>query len=67
MPLLRNRSTFKEITMGYFESNGWRQDYNNLLKSLLLISKKLEDLTNEVRVLRETSSVDPHKENKSTD
>lgn len=53
--------------MGYFESNGWRQDYNNLLKSLLLISKKLEDLTNEVRVLRETSSVDPHKENKSTD
>lgn len=37
-----------ENNMGYFESNGWKQDYTNLLKALLLISKRMEDLTLEV-------------------
>lgn len=37
-----------EDNMGYFESNGWKQDYTNLLKALLLISKRMEDLTLEV-------------------
>lgn len=34
--------------MGYFESTGWKQDYTNLLKALLLISKRLEELTLEM-------------------
>lgn len=34
--------------MGYFESTGWQQDYTNLLKSILLISKRLEELTLEM-------------------
>jgi hypothetical protein len=52
--------------MGYFESNGWRQDYNNLLKSLLLISKKLEDVTAELKALRGASEANTNKE-KTTD
>jgi hypothetical protein len=32
----------------YFNSRGFQTDFNNLLKSLLLISKKLEDVTAEL-------------------
>ena len=46
----------------YFMTNGWKQDFTNLLKSILLISKRLEELTNEVRSLREALPVDPNKE-----
>ena len=46
----------------YFMTNGFKQDFTNLLKSILLISNRLEDLTNEVRALREKNAVDPNKE-----
>jgi len=46
----------------YFMTNGFKQDFTNLLKSLLLISKKLETLADEVRMLREVIPVDPTKE-----
>lgn len=46
----------------YFMTNGFKQDFNNLLKSLLLISKKLEALTDEVRSLRDSHSAGPNKE-----
>jgi len=52
--------------MSYFESNGWRQDFNNLLKSILLISKKLEDVTAELAALRELFEANTNKE-KTTD
>ena len=52
--------------MSYFESNGFQKDFNNLLKSILLVSKKLEELTLEVRLIRESITVDPNKE-KSTE
>lgn len=48
--------------MSYFESVGFQKDFNNLLKSLLLISKKLEELTQEVRLLRQPSESVPEKE-----
>jgi hypothetical protein len=50
----------------YFMTNGFTRDFNNLLKSILLISKRLEELTEEVRALREQTAVDPNKE-KSTE
>ena len=63
IPLYWNRSTLMEVNMSdYFMTNGFKQDFNNLLKSILLISKRLEELTNEVRALREQNAVDPHKE-----
>lgn len=40
--------------MGYFESTGWKQDYSNLLKSLLLISKRLDEVTQELALIRES-------------
>lgn len=40
--------------MGYFESAGWKQDYSNLLKSLLLISKRLDEVTQELALIRES-------------
>jgi hypothetical protein len=52
--------------MSYFESNGFQKDFNNLLKSILLVSKRLEELTIEVRSIRESITVDPNKE-KSTE
>ena len=52
--------------MSYFESNGFQKDFNNLLKSILLVSKKIEELTIEVRSIRESITVDPNKE-KSTE
>lgn len=64
MPLLWNRSTLTEVNMSdYFATNGFTRDFNNLLKSILLISKRLEELTDEVRALREQHAVDPNKEN----
>lgn len=38
----------------YFRSNGFHQDFNTLLKSLLLISKKLEDITAELAGIKES-------------
>ena len=49
--------------MSYFESNGFQKDFNNLLKSILLVSKRIEELTLEVRSVRESITVDPNKEN----
>ena len=49
--------------MSYFESNGFQKDFNNLLKSILLVSKRIEELTIEVRSIRESITVDPNKEN----
>jgi len=49
--------------MNYFESNGFQKDFNNLLKSILLVSKRIEELTIEVRSVRESITVDPNKEN----
>lgn len=46
----------------YFNSRGFQTDFNNLLKSLLLISKKLEDVTAELsgikQVLNKESNTD---------
>lgn len=42
--------------MSYFESTGFQKDFNNLLKSILLISKKLEDVTHELQAIRESLS-----------
>jgi hypothetical protein len=44
--------------MGYFESAGWKQDYSNLLKSLLLISKRLDEVTQELSLIRESITSD---------
>ena len=52
--------------MGYFESNGFKQDFNHILKAIVLISKKLEDLTKEIVLLRE-ALVPDSKENKTID
>ena len=52
--------------MSYFESNGFQKDFNNLLKSILLVSKRIEQLSIEVRLIRESITVDPNKE-KSTE
>ena len=49
--------------MSYFESNGFQKDFNNLLKSILLVSKRIEQLSIEVRLIRESITVDPNKEN----
>ena len=37
----------------YFNSQGYREDYRNLLKALLLISRKLEALTEELSGIKE--------------
>lgn len=37
----------------YFNSRGFQTDFNNLLKSLLLISRKLEDVTAELAGIKE--------------
>ena len=38
----------------YFNSRGFQTDFNNLLKSLLLISKKLEDVTAELAGIKQS-------------
>lgn len=40
--------------MNYLDSVGFQKDFNNLLKALLLISKRLEDITQEIRLARES-------------
>jgi len=35
----------------YFESQQFRQDFNNLLKSIILISKRLEQVTDVLLIL----------------
>lgn len=37
----------------YFNSVGFQQDFNNLIKSLLLISKKLESVTAELEGIKQ--------------
>lgn len=51
----------------YFMTNGFQQDFTNLLKSILLISKRLEELTAEVKLLRGAELMDPHKEKETTE
>ena len=63
---LRCNCPSKGDNMNYFESNGFQKDFNNLLKSILLVSKRIEELTIEVRSIRESITVDPNKE-KSTE
>lgn len=36
----------------YFNSDQFREDYNNILKSILLLSKKMELVATEIRQLR---------------
>lgn len=36
----------------YFNSDQFREDYNNILKSILLLSKKMESVATEIRQLR---------------
>lgn len=38
----------------YFKSNGFHQDFNTMLKALLLISRKLEDVTAELAGIKES-------------
>jgi hypothetical protein len=38
----------------YFNSRGFQTDFNNLLKSLLLISKKLETVATELSGIKES-------------
>lgn len=38
----------------YFGTNGFRNDFQMLLKSLLLISQKLEDVTAELSEIKES-------------
>lgn len=37
----------------YFNSVGFQKDFNNLVKSLLLISRKLEDVTAELAGIKQ--------------
>lgn len=37
----------------YFQTNGFRQDFQMLLKALLLISQKLEDITAELSEIKQ--------------
>lgn len=39
----------------YFESQQFRQDFTNLLKSILLISKKLEEVSNQLATLNDNT------------
>lgn len=36
----------------YFDGEQYRQDYNNMLKAMLLLSKKIEQVSLEIRQLR---------------
>lgn len=39
--------------MSYLDSVGFQKDFNNLLKALLLISKRLEEISLEISLVRE--------------
>ncbi len=39
--------------MSYIDSVDFQKDFNNLVKSLLLISKRLEEVTNEISLIKE--------------
>lgn len=47
----------------YFNSRGFQTDFNNLLKSLLLISKKLEDVTAELSGIKESLNKENNTDN----
>ncbi len=66
MPLLWNRSVLETNMSDYFQSTGFQKDFTNLLKSILLISKRLEDLTGVMSDIRDSIQTDPNKE-KSTE
>lgn len=54
----------KEINMtDYFSSKGFREDFTNLLKSLVLISKRIEELTGEVSEVCDILRTNLNKEN----
>lgn len=54
----------KEINMtDYFSSKGFREDFTNLLKSLVLISKRIEDLTDEISEVNDILRTNLNKEN----
>jgi hypothetical protein len=56
----------KEMTMDeYYRTRGFRQDKEHFLKALLLISKNIESLTNEVVALREQLSLQNNDKNSS--
>lgn len=38
----------------YFKTQGYQQDFNTLIKSLLLISKKLEGVTAELSEIKQS-------------
>lgn len=52
--------------MSYFESKQYREDYTNILKSLLLLTKKMEEITEELRLFR-TQLFTAHTNNESAD
>lgn len=47
----------------YFSTKGFREDFTNLLKSLLLISKRIEDLTAEISEVNDILRTNLNKEN----
>lgn len=47
----------------YFNSRGFQTDFNNLLKSLLLISRKLEDVTAELAGIKESLTKENNTDN----
>lgn len=52
--------------MNYFESKQYREDYTNILKALLLLTKKMEEITEELRLSR-TQMLSAHTNNQSAD
>jgi hypothetical protein len=45
----------KQVNMtDYFSSKGFQQDFNTVIKALLLISKKLEDVTAELAGIKQS-------------
>lgn len=54
----------KKINMtDYFNSKAFRDDFTNLLKSLVLISKRIEELTLQVSQISDSFQTNLNKEN----
>ena len=51
--------------MDYFKTKQYREDYTNILKALLLLSQKLENVTEELRLHR-TQLLSDHTNNSKT-
>lgn len=52
--------------MDYFKTKQYREDYTNILKALLLLTQKLENVTEELRLTR-TQLLSANTNNKKTD